>query len=230
LIRGILFDMRALVYGPSGADFLSEVLRGEGISVEPVEVTDALQRMPQELKGARTAMRTEEQENDYHRAMLPVLLEALGVADATDALVMRLVETVHQYSAYYSLYPEALSVLEELKQRGCTMAVVANWEPSLQRFIREFELEGYVTAAVSSLEVGVAKPDPYIFAQALKAAGLKEAETVHVGPDLTEDVTGAMAADIRPVWLNRTGIPTGHEVLSITDLRGLLLLVPKAGE
>jgi HAD superfamily hydrolase (TIGR01509 family) len=230
LIRGILFDMRALVYGPSGADFLSEVLRGEGISVEPVEVTDALRRLPQELKGARTAMRTEEQENDYHRAMLPVLLEALGVADATDALVLRLVEAVHQYSAYYSLYPEVLTVLEELKQRGATLAVVANWEPSLHRFIREFELDGYFAAVVPSLAVGVAKPDPFIFGQALKAAGLKVNEALHVGPDLNEDVAGAMAADIRPVWLNRTGIPTGHEVLSITDLRGLLLLVPKAGE
>jgi HAD superfamily hydrolase (TIGR01509 family) len=229
-MNGILFDVEALFYGPSGTDFLSEVLRGEGISVEPVEVTEALRRLPQELREARTAMRTEEQENDYHRAMLPVLLESLGVADATDALVMRLLETVHQYSAFWSMYPETLPVLEELKQRGFTMAVVGNWEPSLPRLVREFELEGYFAAVLPSLAIGMAKPDAYFFHQALKRAGLKAAETLHVGPSLNDDVAGATGAGIAPVWLNRTGIPTSHAVPTITDLRGLLLLAPKAGE
>jgi hypothetical protein len=35
---------------------------------------------------------------------------------------------------------------------------------------------------------------------------------------------------ILPVWLNRTGISTGHEVLTVTDLRGVLMLAPKAGD
>jgi HAD superfamily hydrolase (TIGR01509 family) len=229
-MRGIFFDMNALVYGPEGADFLSEVLRAEGIAVEPVEVTAALQTLPPELQAARENIRTEAQENDYNLAMLPALLAALGQEDPTEALIYRLVETVHEYHAWHSMYPETLPVLEALKQRGFVLGVVANWAPSLHRFIREFELDGYFKAVVAAQEVGLSKPDPFPFHQALKQAGLQAEDVVHVGPGLQADVTGATRAGLLPVWLNRTGIHTGHEVLTITDLRGLLTFAQKAGE
>lgn len=230
MINGILFDVQALLYGPTAADFLSEVLRGEGIRVEPVEVTEALARLPVALSQARQAVRTEAMENDYYQAMLPALLANLGVPDVTNALLLRLVEQLHEYHAYWSMYPETLPVLEELKKRGFAMAVVANWEPSLPRFIKAFDLAGYFAAVVPSMAVGVAKPDPFLFHRVLKESGLKAEETLHVGPSPAEDVAGAFSAGLRPIWLNRTGIPTDHEVLTITELRGLLLLAQKAGE
>lgn len=229
MIRAITMDVQAILFGPLGADFLSEVLRGEGISVEPVEVTEAMERFPAELKNLRLTMRTEEQENEYNRVMIPSLLTNLGVNHPTDALLMRLVETVHEYHAYFSMYPETLPVLEELKKRGLRMAVVANWEPSLGRLLREFELDGYFEAVVPSLTLGVAKPDPFIFQRTLKQIGVAAEDAVHIGPSLKEDVTGAMSAGMTPVWLNRTGISTGHEVLTITDLRGLLMLAQGPG-
>jgi HAD superfamily hydrolase (TIGR01509 family) len=229
-MKSIFFDITALVYGPEGADFLSEVLRAESIQAEPAEVADALGRLPAELQAMRQQLRDEEQENEYNRLMLPALLTALGVKNPTDALLIRLVETVHQYSAWYSLYPETLPVLEELKNRGYQMAVVSNWAPSLGRFLHEFELDAYFQAVVSSSEVGLSKPDPYIFHQALKKLNLAPEQVLHVGPSINQDVTGALRAGLTPVWLNRTGIATGHEVISITDLRGLLMLAPKAGE
>ncbi|HYG59750.1 MAG TPA: HAD family hydrolase [Symbiobacteriaceae bacterium] len=229
-MRGICFDIGALVYGPMGAEFLTEVLRGEGIQAEQAEVEDALARLPGELQALKAAIRTEEQENDYNRAMLALLVTELGVPNVTDALLLRLAETVHEYHAYFSMYPETLPVLEELKSRGLPMAVVANWAPSLGRLLREFALEGYFSAVLPSAAVGLSKPDPYIFHQALKALGVRPEEAAHVGPSLAEDITGALRAGITPVWLNRAAIPTGQEVLTISDLRGLLMLAPKAGD
>lgn len=228
MLRALSFDMRALVYGPAGPDFLSEVLRAEAIAAEPVDVAGALERLPQDLRTARSAIRTEEQENDYNRAMLPVLLENLGIRFPTDALLLRLLEAVHEYHGYYSMYPETLPVLEELRNRGLLLAVVANWEPSLHRLVREFELDEYFRLTVASAEIGLAKPDPYIFHQALKQMNVPAEAALHVGPSLHEDVAGAMQAGIRPVWLNRTGIGAGFEVVTITDLRGVLMLAGKA--
>lgn len=229
MIRAILFDIRALMFGPAGADFLSEVLRAEGISSEPIEVTEALGRLPEELRQLRAALQTEEQENDYYRAMIGPLLKNLGVPYPTDALLMRLLENIHEYHAYYSLYPEVLPVLHELQNRGFKLGVAANWEPSLARLLREFEIDSYFAAVVSSLEIGAAKPDPFLFRRALQLLEVGPVDAIHVGPGFEEDVTGAIRAGIRPVWLNRTGIPTGHDVLAIEDLRGLLLLASKAG-
>ncbi|MFZ5813693.1 MAG: HAD family hydrolase [Bacillota bacterium] len=230
MIRAIFFDVRSLFYGPQGAELLTEILRAEGIGVEQAEVEDGLLRLPAELKQARTQIRTEEQENDYHRAMIPELLRNVGVPFPTDALLLRILEAVHQYSAWWSLYPETLPVLEELKRRGFTLGVVANWEPSLRRFLAEFEVEGYFGPVLSSMEAGVAKPDPILFHRAVKEAGVRSAEVLHAGPSISEDVAGALSAGLTPVWINRTGISTGHEVLTIEDLRGLLMLAQKAGE
>lgn len=228
--RAIFFDVRALLYGPQGAELLAEVFRSEGIEVETDDVADGLSRLPDELTQARTQIRTEEQENDYHRAMIPQLLRNVGVPFPTDALIMRILESVHQYSAWWSMYPEVLPVLEELKKRGFLLGVIANWEPSLRRFLAEFEIDSYFAAITSSMENGLAKPDPLLFRQATKAAGVRAEESLHVGPSIDEDVAGAISAGIRPVWLNRTGISTGHEVLTVTDLRGVLMLAQKAGE
>jgi putative hydrolase of the HAD superfamily len=50
--------------------------------------------------------------------------------------------------------------------------------------------------------VGVKKPHPGIFEQALREMGLTAAETIHVG-DSQEDIEGASGAGIRPVWIDR---------------------------
>jgi HAD superfamily hydrolase (TIGR01549 family) len=230
VIQGIMFDMKALVYGPTGADFLSEVLQAEGIAAASDDVAQALTRLPHELEVLRSNMRDEEQENEYNRAMLPALLSQLGLETPSDALLFRLVETVYEYSAYYSMYPEILPVLQSLKERGLKLVVVANWEPSLHRMVAAFELGEFLTTIVSSSVVGAAKPDGFFFHRALKQAGLKADEVLHVGPSMQEDVAGASAAGIRPVWLNRLEIPTNHDVLSILDLRGLLLLLPQEAD
>lgn len=230
MINGILFDIQALVYGPTGADFLSEILRAEEIQADPIEVTDALNRLPAQLIAARNAIRTEEMENDYNRAVMPALLENLGLPRPSGALLLRLLEAMHEYHTYFSLYPETLPVLAELQKRGFVLGVLGNWEPSLHRLVREFEIDGYFQAVVSSLEMGAAKPDPFLFVRALKLLGLRAEETLHVGPSPAEDIAGALSAHIQPIWLNRINIPTDREVLTITDLRGLLLLAQKAGQ
>jgi putative hydrolase of the HAD superfamily len=80
---------------------------------------------------------------------------------------------------------------------------------------------------LDSAVVGIAKPDPRIFAIALKALGVPADDTVlHIGDSLRYDVTGALAAGIRPVHLDPYGfcpVPDGH--LHITSLADVPALV-----
>jgi putative hydrolase of the HAD superfamily len=77
----------------------------------------------------------------------------------------------------------------------------------------------HVGAVLDSAVVGVSKPDPRIFTLALDALGLPDADRstiVHVGDSLRYDVTGALAAGIRPLHLDPHGFcpaPDGHEHL-----------------
>ena len=76
---------------------------------------------------------------------------------------------------------------------------------------------------IDSAVVGVSKPDPAIFALALDALGLPDVErstVVHVGDSLRYDVTGALAAGVRPIHLDPHGYcpaPVGHEHIRRLD-------------
>lgn len=60
------------------------------------------------------------------------------------------------------------------------------------------------------------KPRKEIFEMALKMAGLKKDEVVHIGDSISSDVKGAIEAGIRVFWLNRFGksVPEGVESIS----------------
>jgi putative hydrolase of the HAD superfamily len=80
-----------------------------------------------------------------------------------------------------------------------------------------------VGVVIDSAVVGVSKPDPRIFTLALDALGLPSADpgtVVHIGDSLRYDVTGALAAGIRPLHLDPHGFcpaPDGHEHLRRLD-------------
>ncbi len=80
-----------------------------------------------------------------------------------------------------------------------------------------------VGVVIDSAVVGVSKPDPAIFALALDALGLPNVErstVVHVGDSLRYDVTGALAAGVRPIHLDPHGYcpaPDGPEHIRRLD-------------
>jgi len=82
-------------------------------------------------------------------------------------------------------------------------------------------LAPYVDVLVVSEEAGISKPDPGIFATALSRLDSRADDAVMLGDSWAADIRGAMAAGIRPVWLNRTGgdVPAGAaSVAMITSL------------
>ena len=73
------------------------------------------------------------------------------------------------------------------------------------------------------------KPDPEIFRIALRELGCSEAELLHVGDSLENDVEGAHNAGIMCAWLNRNQIKNDtttmpdYEIGSLTELLDILL-------
>jgi putative hydrolase of the HAD superfamily len=114
-------------------------------------------------------------------------------------------------SATHRLYEDARSLLELLAGRY-PMAVITNGAGDTQRMkLRAVGIDGRFGAVAISAELGFAKPDPAIFAHALRALGVSAAEAWHIGDSLANDIGGANAAGVRSIWLNRTGITRGTE-------------------
>jgi len=125
-----------------------------------------------------------------------------------------------QVSAFYlevlagqaQLLPGALDLVRELA-KNFPLALVTNGIAAVQnkRFAAS-PITPYFQAIVISEEVGVAKPDPRIFAPALEKIGVSPGEVLYVGDSVTSDMAAARNAGMDFCWLNPHGapVPAGH--------------------
>jgi putative hydrolase of the HAD superfamily len=126
----------------------------------------------------------------------------------------------HYRALYLSLrrpVPGAPRLLARLHGRTA-IGIVSNNEVAEQEDkLRHIGIAGSVDALVISGGVGIAKPDPRIFAIALDRLGVAPEDAVMVGDSWANDVRGARAAGIRPIWFNRFG-RTAPEPLAVVEL------------
>jgi 2-haloalkanoic acid dehalogenase type II len=106
-------------------------------------------------------------------------------------------------SIRFSVYPDVVPALSDLRDRGLTLVAVSNWDCSLPRVFERCGLDDRLDGIVTSAGAGARKPDPAIFAAALEQAGCEPSEALHVGDTAEEDVAGARAAGIRPLLIDR---------------------------
>ena len=132
-------------------------------------------------------------------AQLPEAARDAGLDALTDVLLAAL---------EFTPYPDVVPALRALRSGGARLVVVSNWDVSLHEVLARTGLAGLVDGAVASAELGVAKPEPAIFARALELAGGAEpAASLHVGDSPEADVAGALAAGITPILIARDGPP-----------------------
>jgi len=128
-------------------------------------------------------------------------------------------------SLRFVAYPEADGVLRELRARGVRLVVVSNWDVSLHEVLARTGLAALLDGAVTSAELGAAKPASAIFAAALElAGGVAPGEALHAGDSVEADVAGARAAGLRAVLVRRGDDASPHPegVRTIASLDGLL--------
>ena len=152
------------------------------------------------------------------------LLDDAGGRDAIASDLARRYRV--QYEAAWQPVPGALGLAAAVRQAGLPFVIVTNNVTSEQKIkLEHCGLLPYVDALITSEDVGVTKPDVRIFQAALASAGVDAANAVMLGDSWLTDVTGARAAGLRAVWLNRAGglapQPTWDRVSEIQSLEPL---------
>lgn len=95
--------------------------------------------------------------------------------------------------------------LTTLHAQGIRFGVITNGVVRRQQpKIEHLGLLPYLSTVMISEAVGVKKPDPYIFVRALAEVGCHASQAWFVGDHPINDVLGAAAVGLRPVWL--TGV------------------------
>jgi putative hydrolase of the HAD superfamily len=126
-----------------------------------------------------------------------------------------------------TLIPNAIELMEYLKQRGYRMLIITNGFNEVQWIkIRACGLEQYFDQMLTSENVGHQKPDVRIFEKALAEAGCKPGKALMVGDDFEVDIAGARNAGIDQVFFNPNGLdrsfkPT-YEIRDLMELKAVL--------
>lgn len=107
--------------------------------------------------------------------------------------------------------------------------MVSNFDKRLEGILQGCGLRTHFSFLLTSEEAAVAKPDPDIFAQALKKSGVPAKHVAHVGDHYINDYLTSRSLGIRGYLLDRHGlqkhldVPPQHRLQSLDELPARLL-------
>ncbi len=158
------------------------------------------------------------------------LLRSSGLSARTRRQL--LADTLEErYSRTFSIFPEVLAVLTELRSRGIRVGVCSNWDWALDKELRANGVAELVEFVVCSARVGFRKPHPGIFDCVRAASGVSPASVVFVGDEWSADISGSRRAGFRPAHVNRAPlcpIEDHDDVPCLPDLTGIIAMVDGA--
>lgn len=197
-LDGTLFDHRtAARAGATG------LLAGLGVVVTPAVLdawTAAEDAQFEHWRSGRVSFA--EQRRGRLRAVLPPLgIEPPRDDDGLDALFA---EYLVAYRAAWTLFPDAVPVLDTLRAQGYRIGLLTNGTREQQRGkLAATGLDTLFDGVCISEELGVAKPDPRAFDALLQVLDVPADACVFVGDDAAKDVDGAHAAGVRAALVDR---------------------------
>lgn len=127
-------------------------------------------------------------------------------------LARRIWQTVSQQRYELALYEDVLEHLDTLRAAGVTVGIVSNMSVDGASLASNLGLSQHIDFAVTSSEVGCEKPDPRIFAEALRRSGTQDSRSaVMVGDQPESDLQGAANFGMDAILLDRYGRFTDDE-------------------
>jgi len=167
---------------------------------------DAMRAVTAEIVAARVPEHREVLSPERFRRVL----ERLGVGGAQAGEKAERLCLAHMgYLASRVELPEAHGDLLRRLARTHAVALVSNFDhgPTAHAILARHGVADLFHSTVISADYGWRKPNPAIFAQALRELGGEPREAVFVGDSPFDDVAGAHAAGIDAVWINPGGEP-----------------------
>jgi len=144
--------------------------------------------------------------------MWDTALRSCGIADRSLAERCAIA-----YNAYrrelLELWPGALDLLTNLRERGYKLALITNGFAETHRDkLSLLGLDDAFDAIFIADEVGFVKPDARLFRLAAERLGVAPEACAMVGDRFDRDVRGAAAVGMYTVWMNVRAEPPPHDV------------------
>jgi HAD superfamily hydrolase (TIGR01549 family) len=208
VLKAVLFDVDFTLFRPGpelGPEGYRRVGERHGLTLDPDLYDLARTNAIESLQGNRAL----EHDEEVWIAFTEQIVLGMG-GDATGARACA-TDMVREWERHenFSLYEDALPVLDELRRHRLKIGLISNGQRDLDEFAQHHLLD--VDAVVGSKAHGRVKPHASIFVAALEALEADADETVMVGDSYEDDIEGARALGIRAILLDRDGLRPGAE-------------------
>ncbi|MCD1640267.1 HAD family hydrolase [Stutzerimonas sp. R40042] len=182
-----------------------------------------LGEFPVEALGAIRRMLVEREPTLRHRVSelrRRILQHALGDAgyprEEADELAERAFQVFLDARHEVEIFPDVQPTLEFLANHY-TLGVITNGNAD----VRRLGLADYFQFTLCAEDLGIGKPDPHPFRQALRLGGALPEQAVHIGDHAEDDIAGAQQAGLRAVWFNPGQIAWTQDYQPDAQIRSL---------
>jgi len=211
-IKGIFFDAAGVFYRRpmSTGEFVSNLLREKGLSTE-LSAEDRIRE-----KALRSQANSGRLSPDEYWDQ-SLLMHGVAVPEERRTLVGR----INDYSNHVLPIPGSREALRGLKQRSFVLGIVTDTMYPIESKLRWLDKVGvaeFIDVIACSTVLGVHKPDPAMYLNALEQAGLTPSQSAFVGHD-AQELEGARKAGIATVAVNYDpGVRADYYARSLVDL------------
>ncbi|HPH96638.1 MAG TPA: HAD family hydrolase [Anaerolineaceae bacterium] len=210
LLRAVFFDLgnTLLYYDGVAADVFEQstaatlaALTDAGLRLDEAEFPAVF---GSRLKEYHVVRETEFIETTT-RAILADVLTKYGYPDTPDEVIRAALAAMYaQSQAHWHLEADAHAMLAALHGRY-QLAIISNAADNddVQKLVDKANLRPYFDLILTSAAVGIRKPQPQIFYEAMIRMDVRPEESVMVGDTLGADILGALNVGMSSVWITR---------------------------
>jgi len=208
MIKAVFLDLyHTLVrYDPPREELQAKVLKDFGIEVKPElfrrPLVIADEFIYQEIARSPLSQRSEKDKMALYARYQGILLKEAGI-EASEQLILGLLGKMRQLDMKLVLFDDVIPALTALKGRGLILGLISNVDRDVTPLLNKLGLTSLLQVVVTSQDVGFNKPQPEIFREALRQAGVQASEAIYVGDQHQIDVIGANKAGMKGVLLDR---------------------------
>lgn len=201
-IKGIFLDLGGtLLYPPSGSWMFSK-LAYQYFPKEKLETPAAVTAMREaqaELEKDHLIGSIEREYEQFYR-YYESLAGALPELGLTEADLRKITEDkIYNKPDNYRLFDDTPATLEALHGKY-KLGIISDTWPSIVPVLEHFDILKYFDCVTYSYELGIFKPDPKMYQDALAKMGLPAEQTLFVD-DLPKNLEGARLQGINPVLI-----------------------------
>lgn len=217
MIKAVFFDLYYTLvrYEPPQEELEANALKEFGIDIDPDvfnrPMAMANEFIYQEIARRPFSKRSMEETIALYAQFQRIVLKEAGI-EPDEKLVLAMLGKMQQFKTKLVLFDDVVPTLNDLKSRGLILGLISNVERDLTVTMNELGLPSLLDIVVTSLDAGFNKPQPEIFQEAMRRAGVQPSQAMYVGDQYQVDCVGADRAGMKGILLDR-----GDYFKEITD-------------